>query len=112
MMTPQSTIPARLYAGLYLRTQRQMRFWGWSNRGWGSLHSAEAEGPVKDLASWLHLAHARLDGDRSPLPDLPSTPDATFSAQPADKHEAPQTARTNRRFQFVCNRRFIGLVIR
>jgi hypothetical protein len=112
MMTLQNTITARLYAGLYLRTQRQMRFWGWSNRGWGSMHSAEAERPVPDLASWLRLAHTTLDRDRSPLPDLPSAPSAFFPAHHAEEQEAKQQARPNRRFQFVCNRRMIGWIIR
>ncbi len=112
MQMPQNDAPAKPFAGLYLRTQRQTRFWGWSSRGWGSLRDVEAERPVKTLAAWLRLAHERLDGDRSPVPDLPSRPSTIFPAQYADEHEAAQLLRKNRRLQFVCNRRFIGLIIR
>lgn len=35
MPTRQNEIPNKLYAGLYLQTKQQMRFWGWSRRGWG-----------------------------------------------------------------------------
>jgi hypothetical protein len=107
MVNPHNAIPAKPFAGLYLRTRRTARFWGWSNLGWGSLHSAEKERPVTDLAAWLRLAHASLD-----LPNLPSPPSASSPAQHVDECEAAQPARTNRRLQFVCNRRMIGWFIR
>ncbi len=111
-LTAQDGTKTNLYAGLYLRTRKQTRFWGWSNARWGGLSAAARERPLGSLAEWLRLAHATLDRDRSPLPDLPSASSATFPAQSADEHEAAQGARKNRRLQFVCNRHFIGLVIR
>jgi hypothetical protein len=110
MPIKQNEIAAQPYAGLYMRTQRQTRFWGWSSRGWGSLHSAEAERPVKDLAAWLRLAHASLDGERSPVPAPRNMSSATAAAQ--DDNQFQPQSRKERRLQFVCNRRFIGLVIR
>ena len=43
-LTTQDGTKARLYAGLYLRTRRQTRFWGWGSKGWGqsACHRARA----------------------------------------------------------------------
>ena len=112
MRTAHNETTARAYAGFYASTQRQVRFWGWSSRGWGNLRDAELDRPVKTLAAWLRQAHEHLDSDRCSLPDLPRRSNATFPEQNADEHEAAQQPRKNRRLQFVCNRRFIGLIIR
>jgi hypothetical protein len=111
-LTAQDGTKTNLYAGLYLRTRKQTRFWGWSNARCGGLSAAVRERPLGSLAEWLRLAHATLDRDRSPVPDIPSTPSAFFPAPRVDEHEAAQRARKNRRLQFVCNRHFIGLLIR
>jgi hypothetical protein len=110
MQTPQNEIPARLYAGLYLGTRQQKRFWGWSSRGWGNVSTTEAARPLKTLAAWLRLAHAQLDGNRAGSPATEDT--ATFPAIHFDIERAGQQSGKNRRFQFVCNRRMIGLLIR
>jgi hypothetical protein len=75
ILTTNNGNKVRLYAGLYMRTKKQTRFWGWGSRGlgkvwrgkvWGGLRTAEseaaeAERPWAALAEWLRLAHAQLD---------------------------------------------------
>ena len=71
ILTTNNGNKVRLYAGLYMRTKKQTRFWGWGSWGsklWGSLRTAEAEAveaerPWGALAEWLRLAHERLDGN-------------------------------------------------
>jgi len=109
MLTPQKDAPVRPFAGLYLRTQSQTRFWGWSSRGWGSLHSTKTERPTMGLVAWLRQAHARLDNDESSLLDAEN---ATVPSPFATEFDAKQPPRKNRRLEFVCNRRMIGLLIR
>ena len=86
-----------------------MRFWGWSRRGWGSLRSDEAERSTMGLAAWLRHAHARLDNDEVSLLDAEN---ATAPSPLATEPGAKQSPRNNRRLEFVCNRRMIGLLIR
>lgn len=109
MPTGQNEIHERPYAGLYLQTKRQTHFWGWSRRGWGRLRSDEAERSTMELAAWLRQAHARLDNDESALLDTES---ATVSSPLATGFDAKPSPRNNRRLEFVCNRRMIGLLIR
>src|SRR6476660_9547000 len=81
ILTTNNGNKVRLYAGLFMRTKKQTRFWGWGSWGlgskrwgskvwrskvWGGLRTAEseaaeAERPWGALAEWLRLAHARLD---------------------------------------------------
>jgi hypothetical protein len=71
ILTTEDASKVRLYAGLYLRTKKQTRFWGWGSQGWGSkgwrswrwrsLRAVEGERPWSGLAEWLRQAHARLD---------------------------------------------------
>jgi hypothetical protein len=80
ILTTNNGNKVRLYAGLYMRTKKQTRFWGWGSWGlgkvwrskvWGGLRTAEseaadaraaeAERPWGALAEWLRLAHAQLD---------------------------------------------------
>ncbi|HKV92771.1 MAG TPA: hypothetical protein VJW20_09505 [Candidatus Angelobacter sp.] len=108
MPTGQNEIQNNLYAGLYLQTKRQTRFWGWSRRGWGSLH-AETERSTMGLAAWLRQAHACLDNDEcSPL----NAESTTEPLNLATEFGAKQSRRNHRRLEFVCNRRMIGLLIR
>lgn len=110
MQTSQNETTVRPFAGLYLRTPGQTRFWGWSSRGWGKLHGAAAASrPVLNLAEWLRQAHERLDDDSASFPAQPGTPkSAALIQEPSYQHQP----RNNRRFQFVCNRHMIGWVIR
>lgn len=109
MPTGQNAIREKLYAGLYLQTQRQTRFWGWSRRGLASLRSDETERSTMGLAAWLRQAHARLDNDETSPLDRESS---TVPSQLATEFDAKQSPRNNRRLEFVCNRRMIGLLIR
>jgi hypothetical protein len=78
ILTTSNGNKVRLYAGLYMRTKKQTRFWGWGSWGsklWGSLRSAEAEAveaerPWGALGEWLRLAHAQLDRNtpEQPIP--------------------------------------------
>lgn len=99
MPIPQNEIPARLYAGLYLGTGQQKRFWGWTSRGWGKLTSSAASRPVQSLGEWLRQAHAQLDGP------------ASCETSEHSEHDA-QPSGDQPRLRFVCNRRMIGLLIR
>lgn len=77
ILTTHNGSKVRLYAGLYVRTKKQTRFWGWCSRGWGSwawgsLRVAEAERPWTGLAEWLRQAHERLD--RHTLEEPPAKP--------------------------------------
>lgn len=109
MPTGQNEIENNLYAGLYLQTKRQMRFWGWSRRSWGSLRTNETERSTMGLAAWLRQAHAYLDNDESFPRDAEN---ATVPSPLATELDAKPLPRNHRRLEFVCNRRMIGLLIR
>jgi hypothetical protein len=73
ILTTHNGSKVRLYAGLYMRTKKRTRFWGWGSWGWGSrvwasLRATEAERPWAALAEWLRLAHARLDRNTAEEP--------------------------------------------
>jgi hypothetical protein len=94
---------AKFYAGFYLRTRSCMRFWGWGNP---PAQAAEriTEHPWAQLADWLRVAHSFAQPDTlaqndKPAPSLPEQKDS--STRPA-----------KRGLHFVCNRSFVGLVIR
>jgi hypothetical protein len=111
-LTTQDT-KIRLYAGLYLRTPKQTRFWGWSSKGWsgkgwwskgwasnkwaswgwGSLRAVEVERPWAGLAEWLRLAHARLDGNSVQLPAQPNTQIEGSLTPGALEHDAQERSR-------------------
>ena len=109
MMTAENGAPIKLYAGLYLRTPRQTRFWGWSSWGWRKLRAIEVEHPWAGLASWLRQAHARWDGNPALLHE-PSEA-GIASARLLAEGDEPQPRRKRRRLQFVWNRHLIGLVL-
>lgn len=99
----------RLY-GLYLRTSRQARFWGWSSLGWRNLRAIEAERPWAGLAAWLRQAHARMDRDADVLQALPEAGSPLSPPELIPKN-AEQPPRRKRKLQFVCNRSLIGFRI-
>jgi hypothetical protein len=111
MLTTQDGIRIKLYAGLYLRTQRQTRFWGWGSGGWGRLRTNETERSWAGLAAWLRQAHARLDRIPALLQALPEAGTAPSPAQLLPQAGEQPRRRTRRKLQFVCNRRWIGLLI-
>jgi hypothetical protein len=115
MLTTHNDVQARLFAGLFLRTPRQTRFWGWSSLGWnslgwGSLRGSAPQPPLTSLGAWLRRAHAELDGVATN--HSPETEDTQSLAQYSIVGGAEQSSRKHRRLQFVCNRRGIGLLIR
>lgn len=61
MATTQDVREPRFYAGLFLRTKNQTRFWGWGKKKLDSVSRVEAESPWTGLADWLRAAHALLD---------------------------------------------------
>lgn len=109
IMTSENAAQIKLYAGLFLRTPRQTRFWGWSSWGWRKLRAIEAERPWAGLASWLRQAHARLDGHPALLPSEAGI--AFAPAQLLPEGDRPQRRRKRRKLQFVCNRHLIGLLL-
>jgi hypothetical protein len=90
---------AKFYAGFYLRTRRRMRFWGWGNPT-----PKTAERPWMEVADWLRMAHSFTKPDTLAQYDKP-TP-----VLPEEKDRPAQPAK--RGFHFVCNKSFVGLVIR
>lgn len=94
----QEASKAKFYAGFYLRTRRRMRFWGWGNPA-----PKTVERPWAEVADWLRAAHSFAKPDAVAQSDKPT---------PALPEEKDQTAGSARRgFRFVCNKRFVGLVI-
>ena len=62
MATAQGARKPRLYAGFFLRTKNQTRFWGWGRQDSTNAPAAETERPLPSLAEWLRTAHSLLDG--------------------------------------------------
>jgi len=121
----------RPFAGLYLRTPRRTRFWGWgepplpapSTRS--SVPAVAEPAPVHPdrpwaaLGDWLRAAHAMF-GSEDGAPSFASreavsAPGApTFASnQSVNSGQAPGGRKgweTKRRLRFVCNRHVIGFV--
>jgi len=110
-MATENATQIRLYAGLYLRTPRQTRFWGWTSWGWRKLRTLEVERPWAGLAAWLRQAHARLDRNPALLPTVSETAMGPAPAQLVTESDEQPRPRQRRKLQFVCNRRQIGLLI-
>jgi hypothetical protein len=111
-LSTQDGTQTNLCAGLYLRTRKQTRFWGWSSTGWSGLNAAERERPLGSLAEWLRQAHLRLDREADALPAISDTRIADSAAQCAPECGAPAQPRRGRKLEFVCSRRFVGWIIR
>ena len=94
---------AKFYAGFYLRTRRRMRFWGWGNPP-AAAEVRITERPWEQLADWLRMAHSLGKPERLTHSDAPAP------ALPQQKDSSARSAK--RGFRFVCNRSFVGLVIR
>jgi hypothetical protein len=106
----------KFYAGLYYRFRDRVRFWGW-----GQPTVIQAEQRWDSLADWLRLAHASFaktaednSSTKTELLRVSAEPAETLTA---DNNTGPQSptaneAGTQRRLRFICDRKFIGLVIR
>jgi hypothetical protein len=117
---------SKFFAGLYLHTRNQTRFWGWGRpafyraqqRQQQSLATDEAERPWSALADWLRLAHASLvkkgsADSEGKTPELSAPALQTdLPAAPLAPAAAPEGGRTTRGIRFVWDRKFIGFVIR
>jgi hypothetical protein len=111
-LSTQDGTQTNRYSGLYLRTRKQTRFWGWSSAEWSGLNAAEHERPLGSLAEWLRQAHLRLDREADALPAISDTRIADSAAQCAPECGTPAQPRRGRKLEFVCNRRFVGWIIR
>ena len=65
MFTNTQDAGKEIYAGRYLRTMKQARYWSWF-RGQGkkkltNVSEAETERPWAGVAEWLRAAHSLLD---------------------------------------------------
>ena len=90
---------AKFYAGFYLRTRRRMRFWGWGNP-----KPKAVERPWAEVADWLRVAHSFAK------PDTLVQNDKLTPILPEQKENSTRPAK--RSLHFVCNKSFVGLVIR
>ena len=106
----QLTREARSYAGFYLRTGSRTWFWGW-----GSPPTAAAEQPWAGVAEWLRRLRAQtaLAGSNNHA----ASQEIEIDAQPGAENSpfirsATQPPVDKRKFRFVCDRHFIGFVLR
>jgi hypothetical protein len=93
----------RFYAGFYLRTKNRTKFWGWGDP---PAQAAErfTDRPWAQLGDWLRMAHSLTKPDTLTQCDKPT---------PVLPEEKDRPARPAKRgFHFVCNKSFVGLVIR
>jgi hypothetical protein len=94
---------AKFYAGLYLRTKNRTKFWGWGDPP-AQAAERSIERPWAQLGDWLRMAHSFTKQDLLAQCDKPT---------PVLSEEKGRTARSARRgLRFVCNKSFVGLVIR
>ena len=104
----QAAKKAKFYAGFYLRTRKRMRFWGWGNPT-----PETTERPWAEVGDWLRVAHSLLG-----TPKSAALPEAQLSVPDHKKLSVgelvDETASSvgKRRFRFVWDRRFVGLVYR
>ncbi|MBZ5508694.1 MAG: hypothetical protein LAO78_24805 [Acidobacteriia bacterium] len=114
----QSVSKPRFYAGLYMRTKKKVRFWGWGSPGfgrskWESPSPAELERPWAALADWLRMAHSLAGTNRqNALPQANTHSENIMAAPIIEQPATPPAPRQDRKFRFVCDRHFIGLVYR
>lgn len=108
----------RFFAGFYMRTKKKVRFWGWSSQGfsgakWASPNPAEIERPWAALADWLRVAHSLAGTNRqTALPEANAGMEGLVASPVVEQPAAPPETRPERKFRFVCDRHFIGLVYR
>ncbi len=106
----------RPFAGLYLRTPKRTRFWGWGQPPLPAV-AAPDEKPFAAVGDWLRAAHSLFGSDRPERAHAQSStgPAASSSTSPEAARafvagEARQPLERKRRLRFVCNRHVIGVV--
>lgn len=113
----------RPLAGLYLRTPKRTRFWGWGDpRVTITISPAEKpeddERPFAAIGDWLRAAHSLFGSDQgqaqaqSPAVPGAADPSSTFqkNAHTVQAEEPRTGSEKRRRLRFVCNRHVIGFV--
>ncbi len=130
------TKESRFYAGLYLRTRKGTRFWGWGqpelnekqdqsqnqaqdvtqNEGQNRAQKqTESERPWASLAEWLRQAHSSTFAQNGKVSPESSPAGKAQDAERASPSQQPAQAAgpgAKRRLRFVWDRKFIGFVIR
>jgi hypothetical protein len=106
-----------------MRTKKKVRFWGWGNTGrssqgftgakWASPNPAEIERPWAALADWLRVAHSLAGTNRqTALPEANTRAESLMAPSAIEPPATPPALREKRKFRFICDRHFIGLVYR
>ncbi|HZI59026.1 MAG TPA: hypothetical protein VFF39_19750 [Verrucomicrobiae bacterium] len=114
-LTMQKARNPRFYAGLYMRTKKKVRFWGWGRPEFRGTPVTKVERPWAALADWLRAAHSLAGTDRqntlseNTLRSTESSVDAPVVEQ---QSATPPALRPKRKLRFVCDRNFIGLAYR
>jgi hypothetical protein len=109
----QSFRKPRFYAGLYMRTKKKVRFWGWGRPEFSGTSATEVERPWAALADWLRVAHSLAGTNRQIALSEANTRTESLTAAPVvEPPAAPPAPRQNRKLRFICDRHFIGLVYR
>jgi hypothetical protein len=101
------------YAGLYMRTKKKVRFWGWGRPEFSGTSATEVERPWAALADWLRVAHSLAGTNRQTALSEANAHTESLTATPVVETPATEAAqRQNRKLRFICDRHFIGLVYR
>jgi hypothetical protein len=111
----------RPFAGLYLRTPKRTRFWGWGNPrvtitvSPAEKHEEDVQ-PWAGLADWLRAAHSLFGSADCAQATVPGIRDQDFrrfapsqAASASQTEDDRQRPGKKRRLRFVCSRRAIGL---
>jgi hypothetical protein len=118
LASAQSNKKTRFYTGLYMRAKNKIRFWGWGSPGPDNSKSAnspaaEVERPWAALADWLRVAHSLAGTNRqNALSEALKPTESIVDAPDIEQPAAPPAPLQQRKFRFVCDRHFIGLVYR
>ena len=102
------------FAGLYLRTPKHTRFWGWGKPSVRVVATPPAaphdDRPWAGLGHWLRAAHQFFDSNRAEQ-TLIETGATSFTDQASPEAGPGRDGWTRkRRLRFVCNRHVIGFV--
>ncbi|HEX4602473.1 MAG TPA: hypothetical protein VH724_00630 [Candidatus Angelobacter sp.] len=116
--TTQEARNPGFYAGLYMRTRKKVRFWGWGRPEWKTAGPenrpiAELERPWAALADWLRAAHSLAGTNRgNAVPEAPARMESPAIAPAEEPAAAPTTRQQKRKLRFIWDRHFKGLVYR
>ena len=107
----------RPFAGLYLRTPKRTRFWGWGEPPVIALSPAPVvsatDQPWAALGDWLRTAHAMFGSEDPKQAQTVPGISAIASGKSSDRGQTVEEYKgreRKRRLRFVCNRHVIGFV--